>query len=84
MIRNSFRYIKYNLEANAILFNHIIGCNCSGDIVDLRDDEVCYKYLKKNYFELFYDCIRREDLYHLAVYKDTDGTIYQLSVACRI
>ncbi len=81
MIRNSFRYIKHNLEANAILFNHVTACNCSGDIDDLRDDEVCYKYLMKDYFQLFYDCIRREDLYQLAVYKDTDGTVYQYIIA---
>ncbi|CAF1231188.1 unnamed protein product [Rotaria sordida] len=67
MIKNPFGYIKHNLEASAALFDYVTPGSGPSDIEDLKLGE---------------GCIFREGLQKLAVYKDTDGTIYKFSAIC--
>ncbi|CAF0975483.1 unnamed protein product [Adineta steineri] len=67
MTKNPFGYIKHNIEAGASLFDYVTGSSCPADIEDLKPGE---------------GCIHREGLHKLAVYKDTDGTVYKFSAVC--
>ncbi|CAF1575517.1 unnamed protein product, partial [Adineta ricciae] len=67
MTKNPFGYIKHNIEAGASLFDYVTGGSCPADIEDLKPGE---------------GCIHREGLQKLAVYKDTNGTVYKFSAVC--
>lgn len=67
MTKNPFGYISHNIEASASLFDYVTPGDCPGDIEDMK---------------LGQGCIVREGLMKLAVYKDSDGTVYKFSAVC--